>query len=114
MGTLLILVASFCSRAVRFIASYNLGRDWLIGNVTNQTHLIPTANLTNGTSYTGQTSYNGYTYQTSVEYWGGYVQNSSEGINHFQGFSTNAVDGVLAVLTVKITQAPQQASSSSA
>ncbi|KAH9841416.1 uncharacterized protein C8Q71DRAFT_884173 [Rhodofomes roseus] len=89
---------------------YNLGRDWLIGNVTNQTHIIPTANLTNGTSYTGQTSYDGYTYETNAQYLYGYAPNTSYAVNHNITTSnnvTNSDDGFIAVLTVKIVTAPQ-------
>ncbi|EJC98979.1 uncharacterized protein FOMMEDRAFT_23338 [Fomitiporia mediterranea MF3/22] len=91
---------------------YNLGRDWLIGNATNA--FIPTSNLTNSSTYTGSTSANGYMYQTSVQYVSGLLSNTSDGINHFQSMTTNAVDGLVAVMTVHITQAPQQATSSSA
>ena len=91
---------------------YNLGRDWLVGNATNS--FIPTSNLTNASTYEGTTGYEGYTYQTSVKYVSGLLPNTSDGINHFQSMSTNAADGLVAVLTVRITQAPQQATSSSA
>ncbi|KAL5512704.1 hypothetical protein ACEPAG_2970 [Sanghuangporus baumii] len=90
---------------------YNLGRDWLIGNATNTA--IPTANLTNSSSYVGTTGYNGYSYQTTVQYVSGLLPNTSDGINHFQSMSSNAADGLVAVMTVRITQAPQQATSSS-
>jgi hypothetical protein len=56
---------------------YNLGRDWLIGNVTNQTTVIPTLNLTNQSTYSGQTSYGNWTYQTDVKYVSGLLRNSS-------------------------------------
>ena len=91
---------------------YNLGRDWLVGNATGNIS-IPTSNLTNSSTYSGSTSANGYTYQTDVQYVSGLLGNTSEGINHFQSFTTNAVDGLVAVLTVHITQAPREASSSS-
>ncbi|KAH9936142.1 uncharacterized protein B0H18DRAFT_972465, partial [Fomitopsis serialis] len=89
---------------------YNLGRDWLIGNITNQTHIIPTANVSNGTSYTGQTSYDGYTYETTALYLYGYAPNTSYAVNHNLTTSnnvTNSDDGFIAVLTVKIVTAPQ-------
>ena len=91
---------------------YNLGRDWLIGNATN--NFIPTSNLTNSSSYSGTASANGYSYQTNVQYVPGLLQNTSQGINHFQSMTTNACDGLVAVMTVHITQAPKQATSSSA
>lgn len=90
--------------------SYNLGRDWLIGNVTNQTHLIPTANLTNGTTYTGQTSYNGYTYETTALYLYGYAPNTSYAVNHnltTSNATVNSDDGFIAVLTAKVVSAPK-------
>ncbi|KAI0726328.1 hypothetical protein C8Q72DRAFT_536097 [Fomitopsis betulina] len=89
---------------------YNLGRDWLIGNVTNQTHLIPTANLTNGTTYTGQTSYNGYTYETTALYLYGYAPNTSYAVNHnltTSNATVNSDDGFIAVLTAKVVSAPK-------
>lgn len=91
---------------------YNLGRDWLVGNATSSTE-IPTQNLTNSSSYSGSTSYKGYTYQTDVQYVSGLLSNTSDGINHYQGFSENAVDGLVAVMTVSITEAPEEDSSSS-
>ena len=91
---------------------YNLGRDWLVGNATNSE--IPTANLTNASTFQGSTGYEGYSYQTTVQYVSGLLPNTSDGINHFQSMSSNAADGLVAVLTVRITQAPQQATSSSA
>lgn len=89
---------------------YNLGRDWFVGNITGNT-TIPTANLTNSSTYSGSMSANGYTYQTDVQYVSGLLGNTSDGINHYQSFTTNAADGLVAVLTVHITQAPQAASS---
>ncbi|KAJ3766713.1 hypothetical protein EV361DRAFT_865170 [Lentinula raphanica] len=86
---------------------YNLGRDWIIGNIT-QTN-IPTLNLTNSSTYSGTTSYGGYTYSTSVKYVSGLLNNTSIGINHnitVQTSSSNATDGLVAVLEVKITEKP--------
>ncbi|KAJ4497050.1 hypothetical protein C8R41DRAFT_244792 [Lentinula lateritia] len=85
---------------------YNLGRDWIIGNIT-QTN-IPTLNLTNS-SYSGTTSYGGYTYSTTVKYVTGLLNNTSVGINHnltVMTSSSNATDGFVAVLEVKITEKP--------
>ncbi|KAI0282453.1 hypothetical protein BC826DRAFT_284667 [Russula brevipes] len=62
---------------------YNLGRDWLIGNATTQSTVIPTSNLTNGTRFSGQTSHDGYVYQTEVQYVSGFITNGSDGINHY-------------------------------
>ena len=89
--------------------------DWLVGNATSNT-TIPTSNLTNSSTYSGQSSANGYTYQTDVIYVSGLLSNTSDGINHYQTVATdgnNAIDGLVAVLTVKITQQPQQSASSS-
>ncbi|KIJ17566.1 hypothetical protein PAXINDRAFT_167571 [Paxillus involutus ATCC 200175] len=96
---------------------YNLGRDWFIGNATSQSTLIPTENLTNASTYSGQTSFNGYTYQTSVNYISGLLQNTSTGINHFQSVAvngSNAIDGLVAVMTVKIVTEPTNSSTSGA
>lgn len=95
---------------------YNLGRDWLIGNATAQSSLIPTADLTNATTFSGQTSYGGYVYQNSVEYVSGFLTNSSDGINHYLSVGTNgtnAADGLVALLTVKILSSPPGATTSS-
>lgn len=54
----------------------------MIGNLTQQENIIPTLNLTNTSTYTGSSSWNNYTYETSVKYISGLLQNSSEGINH--------------------------------
>jgi len=97
------------------LKGYNLARDWLVGNATAQPALIPTANLTNGTTYSGQTSYGGYVYQTSVQYVSGHLSNTSNGINHFVTVGANgtsAVDGLIAMLNVKILSAPSGATKS--
>ncbi|TFK71290.1 hypothetical protein BDN72DRAFT_765242 [Pluteus cervinus] len=87
---------------------YNLGRDYFIGNITRSS--IPTANLTNTTTYNGTTSSNGYTYYTNIAYVGGLLENTSIGINHNLSVGTNginAVDGLVAILNVSITAQPQ-------
>ncbi|KAJ4482442.1 hypothetical protein J3R30DRAFT_3669366 [Lentinula aciculospora] len=86
---------------------YNLGRDWIIGNIT-QTNIL-TFNLTNSSTYSGTTSYGGYTYSTSVKYVSGLLNNTSVGINHnltVMTSTSNATDGLVAVLEVKITEKP--------
>ncbi|KAF9018554.1 hypothetical protein BDZ89DRAFT_1210101 [Hymenopellis radicata] len=88
---------------------YNLGRDYIVGNITGS--VIPTLTLTNESTYSGSTSYGGYTYKTDVSYASGMLQNTSIGINHnltvlIDGV-TNAVDGLVAVLQVTITERPQ-------
>ena len=81
--------------------------DWLVGNATSQSSLVPTANLTNQSTYSGSASFGGYTYLTSVQYISGLLQNTSDGINHYQSVPEDgqpAIDGLVAVLTVKITE----------
>jgi hypothetical protein len=88
--------------------------DWLVGNATQQSSVIPTANLTNGTTFSGQTTYDGYVYQTSVQYVSGYLPDTSVGINHnlTVGSSTvNASDGFVALMNVKILTSPPGATS---
>lgn len=94
------------------VNGYNLGRDWLIGNITQSP--IPTSQLTNTSTYSGSTSANGYTYQTDVAYVSGLLSNTSIGINHNLTVSVdgvNAADGLVAILNVKITARPQSSSS---
>ncbi|KAG2046575.1 hypothetical protein BDR06DRAFT_899005, partial [Suillus hirtellus] len=98
------------------VNGYNLGRDWLVGNVTAQSTILPTANITNTSTYSGQTSFNNFTYATTVTYVSGLLQNTSDGINHYQSVAVNglnAIDGLVAVLTVKMVQQPGGSSSSS-
>ncbi|KAF9564129.1 hypothetical protein CPC08DRAFT_631721 [Agrocybe pediades] len=90
---------------------YNLGRDWLVGNITG--NFIDTPNVTDSTTFTGTTSWSNYTYQTDIKYVSGLLQNTNIGINHNDSVSVNgmnASDGLVAVLLVKITETPQQAS----
>jgi len=94
---------------------YNLARDWLVGNATAQSTDLVTANMTNSSTFSGQTSYGGYTYQTNVQYVSGLLPNTSIGINHniTVGVNgTNAIDGLVAILGVKIIQQPSSSSSS--
>ncbi|KAF9517273.1 hypothetical protein BS47DRAFT_1314570 [Hydnum rufescens UP504] len=112
---------------------YDFGRDWLIGNATSQTSLIPTLDLssptpalTNSTTnvttpgspgflpqYTGSTSYGNYTYQTTTTYIQNLLQNSSTGINHYITVEMDgrpAIDGLVALLEVQITSRPNTSS----
>lgn len=92
---------------------YNLGRDWMVGNATAQSSIIPTSKVTNASTYSGSTSFNGYTYHTTVDYVSGLLQNTSVGINHYQSVAVNganAIDGLVAVMTVKITSQPSSTS----
>ncbi|THU83910.1 hypothetical protein K435DRAFT_971386 [Dendrothele bispora CBS 962.96] len=86
---------------------YNLARDYIVGNITQSP--IPTLSLTNSTTYSGSTSFEGWTYQTDVIYLSGMLDNTSIGINHnvtVQTGSSNASDGLVALLTVKVTGKP--------
>ncbi|KAK7462293.1 hypothetical protein VKT23_007893 [Stygiomarasmius scandens] len=86
---------------------YNLARDYIVSNITHSD--IPTLELTNGTTYSGSTSFGGWTYQTDVIYLSGLLENTSIGINHnitVQTKDSNASDGLVALLTVKITDRP--------
>lgn len=86
----------------------------MIGNATNQTSLIPTMSLMNTSTFSGRTTFANYTYETSVSYVSGLLANSSEGVNHFQSVPVdgqNAVDGLVAVMQVKIVARPAAASS---
>lgn len=88
--------------------------DELVGNATSQPTQIPTTTLTNASTYSGQTSYGGYTYHTNVQYVSGLLQNTSTGINHAATVAVNgqnAIDGLVAVLSVTITQRPPTTSS---
>ncbi|KAF8630493.1 hypothetical protein AX15_002888 [Amanita polypyramis BW_CC] len=86
---------------------YNLGRDWLIGNITQTS--IPTLNLTNTSTFSGTTSANNYTYLSTIQYVSGLLQNTSIGVNHNITVAVggqNAIDGLVAIIEVKITGSP--------
>ena len=58
---------------------------------------------------TGQTSYGNYTYQTTITYASGLLQNSSNGVNHYLSVEENglpAIDGLVAILHVSIVKMP--------
>lgn len=105
---------------------YNFGRDWLVGNATG--HAIPypsnlhplstsptgplnadggtgvIQNVPNGL-FTGTTSFDGYMYQTTVQYVSGLMGATSVGINHNTTVPEGgqlAIDGMVAVFTVSI------------
>ncbi|KAJ3855027.1 hypothetical protein EV368DRAFT_72530 [Lentinula lateritia] len=93
------------------VNGYNFGRDWIVGNIMGST--IPAASLTNSSSYSGNTSSNGFNFSTTAQYVSGLLPNTSVGINHNLTVATdgeNAVDGFVAVLTVKITATNSSAS----
>ncbi|KIM40952.1 hypothetical protein M413DRAFT_445725 [Hebeloma cylindrosporum] len=85
---------------------YNLGRDWLVGNITK--NFVQTPNVTNSTTFTGTTTWASYTYETNITYVPNLLQNTNDAINHniTVGATTNSVDGLVAVLEVKITGTP--------
>ena len=86
-----------------------------MGNATAQSSIIPTLNVTNQTSYSGQTTMNGYVYQTTVQYTSGLLANSSDQVNHRDTVAVDglpAVDGLVAVMEVRILQKPASASTS--
>ncbi|KIK63071.1 hypothetical protein GYMLUDRAFT_163766 [Collybiopsis luxurians FD-317 M1] len=96
------------------VNGYNLGRDYITGNITGST--IPTESLSNSSTFSGSTSFNGFNYSTSIQYISGLLPNTSSGINHNLTVATdgqNAVDGLVAVLTVKITATNTSTSSNS-
>ena len=83
---------------------------------------IPTASLTFSTpspsptpsgtapTYTGQSYYGGYTYETTATYVAGLLSNSSDGVNHpitVEYAGRPAQDGLVAVLEVKIVSRPE-------
>lgn len=86
---------------------YNIGRDQLVGNVTK--HEFDTRSVTNETVFTGRSSFNNYTYETEVKYVSGLLKNSSDNVNHWGSVPVDgfpAIDGLVAVLTVKIVDSP--------
>ncbi|EPQ51653.1 hypothetical protein GLOTRDRAFT_65863 [Gloeophyllum trabeum ATCC 11539] len=95
---------------------YNLGRDWLVGNATSRNITTSDYSTSGGTQFSGSTSYNGWTYQTTATYTTGLLNATSDGINHYATVAVNgqpAIDGLVAVLEVKVTQKGSGSSSSS-
>jgi hypothetical protein len=89
-----------------------MGRDLLVGNVTQQSSPIDTFTLTNGSQFSGSSGFKGFVYHTSVTYVAGYADNTSIGINHNGSVpvnGANAIDGLVAVFTVTITTTPANA-----
>ncbi|KAF5391544.1 hypothetical protein D9757_002347 [Collybiopsis confluens] len=86
------------------VNGYNFGRDYISGNITGSA--IPTQTLSNSSTFSGTTSFNGFNYSTSIQYVSGLLPNTSVGINHNLTVALDgqtAVDGLVAVLTVNIT-----------
>ncbi|KAG8781981.1 hypothetical protein FRC12_021312, partial [Ceratobasidium sp. 428] len=74
---------------------------------TTTSSAVPTA--TNPT-FTGQSRFGGYVYETTATYVSGLLSNSSEGVNHPITVEQNgrpAQDGLVAVLEVKIVSRPE-------
>ncbi|KAF8507377.1 hypothetical protein BU17DRAFT_57478 [Hysterangium stoloniferum] len=106
---------SFADRCA--VVPFSWRKDYIVGNITGSA--IPTSALTNTTTYDGTTNFGNYTYHTDIAYTGGLLQNSSNGINHFASVgggpnNITAIDGLVAVLTVKITGRPASRVSSGA
>jgi hypothetical protein len=90
---------------------YNRGRDYIVGNITG-VHPPPLLTWpTNATTYAGQTLSEGWIYDVDVKY-AALAPNTSEGVNHYGTVAVNgrgAMDGLVAVLTVKIHTVPANA-----
>ncbi|CAK5283865.1 unnamed protein product [Mycena citricolor] len=91
---------------------YNFGRDWLIGNITGSP--IDTFSLTNTSTFSGTKSYAGFVYSVGISYVSGLLSNTSYGINHNLSVpinGLNAIDGLVAVLDIKVVTKPANATS---
>ena len=60
---------------VMLIIRYNAGRDEVVGNVTGT--MIPLQSVTNQSTFSGQSSFGNYTYQTDVTYVSGLLNDTS-------------------------------------
>lgn len=90
---------------------YNLGRDYIVGNITGVNPPPSQTWPTNTTTYTGQTSFEGWVYDVDVKYIA-LASNTSDGVNHQGTVAVNgraAMDGLVAVLTIKVHTAPANA-----
>ncbi|TXT10601.1 hypothetical protein VHUM_02106 [Vanrija humicola] len=86
---------------------YNLGRDYLVGNLTGIQ--IDSRNVSNATVFTGNSTWGNYTYATEARYVSNLLNQSSDGVNHYITVEVDdypAIDGLVAVLTVKILERP--------
>lgn len=112
MGTTLAGACN-CSTFLPETYAYPSRSDWLVGNITKSP--INTTSLTNTSTFSGTTSYAGFVYTTSISYVSGLLGNTSIGVNHNTTVGVNganAIDGLVAVLDVKITTTPSNATSS--
>ena len=85
----------------------------MVGNISHGS--IPTATLTDGMTFSGNTTFGGYIYHTDVRYTAGLLANSSIGVNHNDTVGnsfTSPVDGLVAVLRVAIVERPAETSGS--
>jgi hypothetical protein len=71
------------------IHRYNAGRDEVVGNVTGT--MIPLQSVTNQSTFSGQSSFGNYTYQTDVTYVSGLL-NDTSGTSPFIRLVTRAND----------------------
>ncbi|KAH8078663.1 hypothetical protein HD553DRAFT_346047 [Filobasidium floriforme] len=99
---------------------YNLGRDYLVGNLTQQRIETKASGLNSSTGsldrvtvidpsieYQGTKVFEGITYKTSVRYHAGLARNTSDKINHEAKVTTPgipAVDGWVAVITIDVDE----------
>ncbi|KAJ7738425.1 hypothetical protein B0H16DRAFT_1729998 [Mycena metata] len=93
--------------------SYALSCAAIGSSATSQTR----STLTNTSTFSGTVSYAGFVYSTSISYVSGLLGNTSVGVNHGSTVGIdgqNALDGLVAVLDVKITTIPKNATKSSA
>jgi hypothetical protein len=84
---------------------YNVGRDQFVGTLVGKD--VATRSVKAGDTFEVETSWNGWTYRTDAEYVAGLLDATSEGINHADTVGVDgkpSVDGLVAVLTVSITQ----------
>jgi len=65
----------FVNSGVMLIIRYNAGRDEVVGNVTGT--MIPLQSVTNQSTFSGQSSFGNYTYQTDVTYVSGLLNDTS-------------------------------------
>lgn len=100
-----------CGNSPRLLFIDSLNRDWLVGNITGSP--VEGWNLTDGTTFDGETSSGNWTYHTTIKYVTGILPNTSDAINHNLTVivpGINASDGMFAVLDVQVVAEPAKAS----
>ncbi|KAH8829926.1 hypothetical protein DL96DRAFT_908533 [Flagelloscypha sp. PMI_526] len=89
------------------VDGYNLGRNMIVGNITGSTVSNPTASSTFSGSTTSIASDNTTTtYKTDITFVSGLLSDTNDGVNHASDVGVNgknAIDGLVAVFTVKQT-----------